>query len=275
MSWGQLIAGGVGLAAGLVGQATNEPPAPATVDTKKYFKNPVAEQLAKDQLATAERLAAEANDPRIAEAIYSLLPADSMGPKDFAKYNDQFTKIKKGVTDFALRESEKMAGATLESLVERGVISSDQAERQKIQNRAKTDAIANIAKKRLTAQEHQMERDAFIRGGAEGLKTAGVLAREKFNKLGSSIEHEDAARKYELAKEYGRSELETTLAGRNAEMSMGISGQRFADMLNLGTTAVGIGTDVWKDYKQSQTEKAFVDKYPEFGKYFEAKGLFS
>lgn len=265
MSWGSLIAGGIAAVAGAVGQSTNKPPDP--IDSRsitKKFKNPVAEQLAKDQLATAEKLAAEANDPRIAATIYSLLPADSMGPKDFARYNDQFTKIKQGVTEFALRESEKMAGATLESLVERGVISADQAERQKIENRAKTDAIAKIANKRLVAQEHQMERDAFVRKGSEGLREAGVLAQEQARKGASSQRHTDAARAYELSKKEGRSSLENMLARQNASMDMSVSGQRFADMLNLGTTAVGIGTDVWKDYKQQQNLRSFGQANPDY-----------
>lgn len=276
MGWLEIGLGAATAAAGMIGGSSNDPPAPARVDTQKHFKSPVAEQLAKDQLATAAKLAQEANDPRVAATIYSLLPADNMGPQDFSRYEKQFTEIKKGVTDVALRESEKMAGMTLQSLVERGVISPEQAKRQKIENKAKVDAIANIAKKRLEAGEEQMARDSWVRRGSEGLQTAGMLAREQAGKRDLGLRHKDAARRYEIAKKEGRSTIENALARENTSMDIGIGNQRFVDNLNLGVTGASLGAGVWKDYKQAKAEKAFADKYPEFKSYFDAKnaGIF-
>jgi hypothetical protein len=168
------IAGAIVTAVGQVGGLTQSGPGALNFDVPD--ENPIAKQIAKYQLQIAREMAGKMDDPRTKEAIYKLLPEADMSETDRSRFTEEYTDIKKEVAATGMQQVNQAVGRDLDELVRKGVISSEQAERQRMKNDANVSAVLSVINKRLDASRIRMARQEYIKKGMSGIEGASALA---------------------------------------------------------------------------------------------------
>jgi len=257
MSWLEAIVGGGLAVAGMLGSSSNKAPAPATVDAEEYFNHPVAEAMAQKQFDIAQSLSIE--NPQLRDAVFRMLPVKDMGPKDRARFAKEYAEIKRQIGVTALEQAKEMGGQTLQSLVERGVISQEQADRQLKTNTAAINSMEKIYNDKMKAAEIGMARNEFVRSSGSSLDTAGVIAQVHNASSSLMNKAKSAGLQYMAAKEKGYMGLEDALLRANTQTNIGVSNANFSNLMDMGVGAVDIGKGIYDSYKQAQVRDSFLN----------------
>ena len=251
MSWlGAAIGGGLTLA-GMIGGATQDPPGPAQVDdAEEYFEHPVAEAMAQKQFKIAQQL--KDISPAMKDAVFQLLPVSDMGPEDRKKFAQAYTEIKAEVGKTALEQVGRAGGQSLQNMVERGVLTQAQADRQKATNQAGINAMAKIYENKLKASEIKMGREDWLRRMSDTSRSANVVAAVSNNAERLMNRAVGAGLGYMGAKKRGISEIELALSRANTSNDISAGNAQFNTLLTSGVGLADLGTDIYTKYKQSR-----------------------
>ena len=136
---------------GAVASATKDPDdiKAGTGDVKSSL--PIEEKIAKFQYDSAVELSTAINDPRVMETILSQLPEEDMDQETLNMFAGSVAENKATLGEMGLRLQEQAMGQKLDDLVDRGVMTSEQAQRQKVKTTAAVNAVIRIHGKKLEA----------------------------------------------------------------------------------------------------------------------------
>jgi len=137
--------------------------------------NPVEKKIANFQLESARSLREKIDDPRILQTIYQQLPDTKMSAEDRAAFTEEYAQIKQRVAAMSAEQSNRAMGEELDSLVSRGVLSQEAADKQRIKNEAAVNAVLKIYNKKLDAARIGMARGQYLRDSELGIKNASAI----------------------------------------------------------------------------------------------------
>ena len=208
------ILGGIGVLGGLF----EDKPDPISI--KYPGPSAIEQEVTKLQLQVARKLSKQISDPTIKQDIYKLLPETKMSAADRNAYTQEFAQIKQEMGVAALQQGEMALGQQLDDLVDRGAMSSEAAEKQKAQNKAAINAMANIWNKKADAARILMVRNQWTREQGQNLMAASSLAdidqgaKNLFNQVtGSALNYFNQRRQNVLG-------LQSAIANANTQMDI-------------------------------------------------------
>ena len=190
----------------------------------------ISELMAKYQLETAREMQSKVNDPAVMEMVYKNLPTKNMMGADRARFATEYADIKKRIKTSGMTQANRAAGENLDSLVSRGVISSEFANKQKLKNQAATNAVIKIYNQKIDAEKRRVSRAQFMQDQATGLNAAGVAAeidatnQAIYNNTISSALSNISAKETAEAQRHGaaaNAQLQMTMARRSANTEFG------------------------------------------------------
>jgi len=171
-----VIAGAIIALGSLIGGVTQSKP--GQIEDVKYPEaDPTEQEIAKMQLEVARKLREQVDDPTVMQEIYKLLPEENMSAIDRMQFAKEYADIKKQIFATGAQMANEAVGERLEDLVSRGVISPEQAQRQREANEMEIGATLSTMGKRLDAAQIRMARTDWMKKGSLGIGGAGILAQ--------------------------------------------------------------------------------------------------
>jgi hypothetical protein len=237
------IAGGALAATGLIGGASEDSPDPISVDYPA--PDPVETEMVKLQLDNSIRLLGTIQDPALKEEILSMLPVASMSESDRKRFDTFYTSVKKQQASIATNQASKATGQDIDSMVERGALSSEAAQQMKLRNQAAMTAILKVYNKRAEASQIARSRQAYVNDASMGLSTADILT--KVDEANQSLFRQatESGLNYFESRRENITGLENAVAKANAGVEIA-SNEAQADLVVGGlTSGIKSAADVW------------------------------
>ena len=222
MAWP--LIGGLLAGAGFLGGLLQK--GPEQINVQYPGPSPIEQEVSKMQLQVARQLAKQAEDPMVKQNIYKLLPETKMSEADRNAYIQEFAQIKQEMGNVALEQSKQAVGQDLDSMVERGVISREQANRQKAQNETAINAMANIWNKKTDAARIAMARGQWMRKSGQKLGIASALAEVDRGAKDLFAQATGAGLSYFNRRNQNVMGLQSALQRANTQMELETSGMR-------------------------------------------------
>lgn len=249
------IAGAVIVIGSMIGANAEEPPEQVTINYPA--PDPIEEEIAKMQLDIARKMKAQVDDPRIMQDIYKLLPEANMSPDDRTKFANEYTEIKKEVIATGMEQTNQAFGEKLDDLVSRGVMSQEQADRQRVKNESAINAITSIIGNRLDASQISAARNYFFKKGATNLLSASAIATVDQRARDIFTSAVKGGLSYYLQKAQNVTDFQIKEMMANTQFSIDIKSAY--NEFQRGAL-IGMGTNTMQGYQASQ-DRALVDAY--------------
>ena len=148
-----------------------------TMGTVKWpRKTPFEQQMIDYQAGVMSDLREEVRDPEVMEAIYSSLPEGTMSPEAAQKFELEFSEVSAQASSAMLQNTGKIYGENVDELRRKGLITSDQADRQKIMNQAALNAVQKQHENKMNATQGKAAISSWMSDQTEGLQTAEAIA---------------------------------------------------------------------------------------------------
>ncbi len=258
MALGSLIGGGIA-AIGLIGGLTQDEPDPINVNYPD--PDPIEMEMARIQLKIARDLKEQIGDPKIMQEIFRLLPAEKMSAEDRAAFTDEYAQISQTIASTSLQQSSQAMGQDIQSLVDRGVIGQDTADRMRAKNESAISSVESILNKKLEANRIGMARGQFISKQSRNMSTAGLLAQVDDNtKRMFNVVSQNALSSLSKRRE-NIGGLQQALATTNNELSLSISGAKQDFGLQ---TAITAGTTYFERQKEKREREQTLADWERF-----------
>ena len=223
--------------------------------------DPVEAGIANAQLNATIELGKKVNDPRVMEAILGYLPSRDMTPEDRQKYDGLVNKVNTQVEATGMQMAGEMHGRKIDDLVNKGIISAERGQTQKMQNQAAINARLKIKSKQNQARGIGMARNEFVRSGKHGLDVAGMLGQLNSGNRSLYTGGLRSSLGYATNERRLKEDLSDTVATNTANLNLNKSATDFS--FGMGTALsladAGIGA-----YTEAQERKQFLkdmDKY--------------
>ncbi len=255
MAWPLIVmAVGAGIMAGATAGGASEDDSYTAINTPKSI---LETEYASVFLSMAKTLSQEADDPRVKEDIYKMLPASSMNSEDRAKFTSEFAVIKKEIANYGMNQSAQAFGKNIDKQVAKGTLSQKTADKMKTENTAALNSVMSIYNKRLDATRIQMARNEYFKKGSQKLDTAGLISNvDNANKSVLNAAVNTGINYYST--ERGRhTELLSAVRNANSSMAQGmkaIKNDFVMGAISLGARAGGQAYGAYLSNKQSQDE---------------------
>jgi len=235
------VVGAITTAVGLAGAVSESSPGAISPRAWGVPITAAERALARMQLDVASSLRSQIQDPAIVEAIYANLPEQSMDEEARNRFTQEYAEIKQGVNSMAMQLANDAMGQNLDDMVARGVMTGDQAARQRIESEAAMAAITKIWNKRLDASRSGLARQAFMTEQQSGLGIAGAIGNMDMNNRrlyqGAVTSYLDSvSRRSELM-----SGLRETVDRANAQVRIDVEGAHQEAWLRTGSGLLDMG----------------------------------
>lgn len=250
MGW-MLDAVGVGLAAtGIIAGTKQE--GPESISVKYPEPDPIEKEMASFQLKTALELKERIDDPKILQDIFKLLPETKMSAEDRARFTSEYADITKRVTLQNMEQGKMAMGETLDSLVERGVMTQKQADNQRIQNEARINAMMSVLSKRLEASRIGMARNTWLQeqqGNAGMASTIAKVDQTNRSMLNATLE---SGLNYFANRDQNVTGLQAKVNSANLQNFLGTSESKFNFQQNALLSSTNTALTGLKEYQDKQ-----------------------
>ena len=236
---------------------------PDDVSVQVEEPTPAEREWASRQLELARGLRERVNDPTLMEEIYRNLPEMEMSPADRSLLTAEYAEIKGEIAQIGADQANMAFGQSIDDLVARGVMDSEQANRIRIENQAAVNATMSIYNKKLDASRIAMARSEYIKSAGQGLTTASIFANvDSMNKrlyigAGQNILGT------ELKEKRMRLGIDTAVSSANTQADIARN-RLYSDM---GWGLLEIGSEIYgarRDQREQDElmDRLFPDKIP-------------
>lgn len=181
MAWPVLIIAGAAVMAGAgIGASQEEMEGEGSILTKPYPSASTEEKLAADTLAElATKLYEDSNgkDPEFYKKVFEGLPETKMSDEARSRLAAKYKEVNLMADQKMMEQAGEAFGERMDSLVERGVMSPVQADKQKLQNEARIRSMMSILDKRWKATEIADARKMWVGDQRSSAQGVGVLGQ--------------------------------------------------------------------------------------------------
>ncbi len=139
--------------------------------------DPVEAELVEMQRQVANRISQQIEDANVSVALLNALPQKNMNAETREKFTADYTRYTTMAANQAAVQKGQAFGRDLDDMVDQGVLTDEQAMRQRIQSEASMAATMKVYNNRMKVAQGAMARSDYLRQAGAGLQTADITAQ--------------------------------------------------------------------------------------------------